>query len=75
MRPCFPLRLWLAAGLIEDNSPCRFNHTETDLNTWHDYLAGYEWCDVLNRVDKETYAGSTWNFTADIPSTRRSCSP
>jgi hypothetical protein len=29
--------------LVEDNSPCNYDHVDTDLNTWHAYLPGYAW--------------------------------
>lgn len=48
--------------LVEDNSPCNYDHTETDINTWHDYLPGYAWRARLDQIVKDTYAGSTWNF-------------
>lgn len=28
--------------LVEDNSPCNYDHVESDLNTWHFYLNGYK---------------------------------
>lgn len=48
--------------LIEDNSPCNYDHVVTDLNTWHQYLPGYGWEDFMNNVIENTYAGSEWNF-------------
>ncbi len=48
--------------LIEDNSPCNYDHVETDLNTWHAYLPGYRWSEFLQNVVDNTYAGSEWNF-------------
>ncbi|TWT82929.1 Beta-glucuronidase [Planctomycetes bacterium CA13] len=48
--------------LVEDNSPCNYDHTETDLNTWHDYLPGYAWRDRLEQIVRDTHAGSKWNF-------------
>lgn len=48
--------------LVEDNSPCNHDHTETDLNSWHDYLPGYLWRDRLDQVSRDTFPGSTWNF-------------
>jgi len=48
--------------LIEDNSPCNYDHVETDLNTWHAYLPGYKWSEFLETVVDSTYAGSQWNF-------------
>lgn len=48
--------------LVEDNSPCNNDHVETDLNTWHAYLPGYEWRASLDQVVRDTHPGSTWNF-------------
>ncbi|WP_282942574.1 sugar-binding domain-containing protein [Paenibacillus sp. RC67] len=49
--------------LVEDNSPCNHDHVETDLNTWHFYLNGYE--TVRNHVQEvvdKTYPGSSFNY-------------
>ena len=49
--------------IIEDNSICcGRGHTETDLNSWHDYLPGWMWEERLAEIDKETYPGSTHHF-------------
>ena len=49
--------------LVEDNSPCcRRGHTETDLNTWHEYLPGWRWETHVRRLSDSTFAGSPWNF-------------
>ncbi|NBB20771.1 glycoside hydrolase family 2 [Runella sp. CRIBMP] len=49
--------------LIEDNSICcGAGHTETDLNSWHEYLPGYGWEDYLKNLTTKTYEGSTFNF-------------
>jgi hypothetical protein len=49
--------------LVEDNSPCCGNgHTVTDLNSWHEYLPGWEWERRLSIIDDSTRAGSPWNF-------------
>jgi hypothetical protein len=48
--------------LVEDNSPCNFDHVETDINSWHAYLPGYAWREHLDQVTKDTYPGSTWNY-------------
>jgi hypothetical protein len=48
--------------LAEDNSPCNHDHTETDLNSWHDYLPGYAWRERLDQISRDTYPGSNWNF-------------
>jgi hypothetical protein len=51
-----------ATRLVEDNSPCNRDHTETDLNSWHDYLPGYAWREHLDNITRDTHPGSTWNF-------------
>lgn len=49
--------------LIEDNSICcGRGHTETDLNSWHDYLPGWMWEERLAEIDRETYPGSKHHF-------------
>ena len=48
--------------LVEDNSPCNHDHVVTDINTWHAYLAGYQWTEHLDQVCKDTHKGSTWNY-------------
>ncbi|HIV27685.1 MAG TPA: glycoside hydrolase family 2 [Candidatus Ornithocaccomicrobium faecavium] len=52
--------------IVEDNSPCRYDHVETDLNTWHFYLNGYEIVrDHIRKVVEETYPGSSFNFIGE----------
>lgn len=49
--------------LVEDNSICcGGGHTETDINSWHEYLPGWEWERKLAAIDKETYPGSSHHF-------------
>ncbi|MFN8257173.1 MAG: glycoside hydrolase family 2 TIM barrel-domain containing protein [Bacteroidales bacterium] len=48
--------------LVEDNSPCNYDHVETDVNTWHAYLPGYSWKGFLDDAVSKTYKGSEWNF-------------
>ena len=48
--------------LVEDNSVCCFGHTETDINSWHVYTAGYSMAEHLDEVVEKTYPGSEWNF-------------
>ena len=49
--------------LVEDNSVCcGRGHTETDINSWHAYQAGYEWDKLVSEYATKTYPGSTWNF-------------
>lgn len=65
--------------IVEDNSPCRYDHVETDLNTWHFYLNGYETVrDHIRKVVDQTYPGSEFNFIAgnrqtDVPLMNSEC--
>lgn len=51
-----------ATRLVEDNSPCNYDHVETDINSWHAYLPGYAWRESLDQITKDTFPGSKWNF-------------
>ena len=52
--------------LVEDNSACRYDHVQTDLNTWHFYLNGYETVrDHIRQVVEQTYPGSSFNYIGD----------
>ena len=64
--------------LIEDNSPCNYDHVVTDINTWHAYLPGYAWKDFLDMATEKTFEGSQWNFTqgnvqANVPMFNSEC--
>lgn len=49
--------------LVEDNSICcGRGHTETDINSWHEYLPGYKWDEHLQNIVDNTYEGSTHHF-------------
>lgn len=48
--------------LVEDNSPCNYDHVETDINTWHAYRPGYAWREFLSDVSAKTFKYSSWNF-------------
>ncbi|MBO9610737.1 MAG: glycoside hydrolase family 2 [Paenibacillaceae bacterium] len=49
--------------LVEDNSPCNRDHVETDLNTWHFYINGYEKLrEHVEDVTAQTFPGSTHNY-------------
>lgn len=49
--------------LAEDNSICcGRGHTETDINSWHAYLPGWEWDNHLKNLTAQTYEGSTFDF-------------
>ena len=49
--------------IIEDNSPCNYDHVESDINTWHFYLNTYKVVkDHIAKVCKNTYEGSKFNY-------------
>lgn len=49
--------------LVEDNSVCcGRGHTETDINSWHEYLPGWAWEDFLANLVSKTFEGSTDHF-------------
>ena len=48
--------------LVEDNSPCNYDHVDTDINSWHAYLPGYKWREFLTEVSDKTFRRSSWNF-------------
>ena len=48
--------------LVEDNSPCNYDHVITDLDTWHAYLPARQWSDFLDNIVAKTFPGSTFNF-------------
>ena len=51
--------------LVEDNSICcGRGHTETDINSWHVYLPGWEWDSYLKNLTENTYEGSSFDFEA-----------
>ena len=48
--------------LVEDNSPCNYDHVLTDINSWHAYLPYYRWEKFLDNVVEQTHYGSMWNY-------------
>lgn len=49
--------------LVEDNSPCLYDHVQTDLNSWHFYIGDYDRARRhVERVVAETYEGSPFNY-------------
>lgn len=49
--------------LAEDNSICcGAGHTETDLNSFHDYLPGWEWEPMLKNLTEQSHEGSVFHF-------------
>ena len=48
--------------LVEDNSACNYDHVVSDINSWHSYLPGYAWKDLMKIVIDSTFPGSPWNY-------------
>ncbi len=49
--------------LVEDNSICcGAGHTETDINSFHDYLPGWAWEDHLKKLTESSFEGSSFQF-------------
>ncbi|QGY43742.1 glycoside hydrolase family 2 [Maribellus comscasis] len=48
--------------LVEDNSPCNWDHVITDINTWHRYSPARHWAGFLDRVVDSTFPGSSFNY-------------
>lgn len=65
--------------LVEDNSICcGAGHTETDINSWHEYLPGWAWEDHLKMIDQNTYVGSDFHYEkgykqTDVPNINSEC--
>ncbi|HEY5824441.1 MAG TPA: sugar-binding domain-containing protein [Cyclobacteriaceae bacterium] len=52
-----------ATRLAEDNSICcGAGHTQTDINSFHDYLPGWEWEEHLKKLTSSSFEGSTFQF-------------
>jgi hypothetical protein len=51
--------------LIEDNSICcGAGHTQTDINSFHEYLPGWEWEEYLKKLTASSFEGSSFQFEA-----------
>ena len=49
--------------LVEDNSICcGAGHTQTDINSFHDYLPGWAWEDHLKKLTESSFEGSSFQF-------------
>ena len=51
--------------LVEDNSPCNWDHVITDINTWHRYSPARHWAGFLDMVIDSTFPGSSFNYIAE----------
>ena len=49
--------------LVEDNSPCHYDHVETDVNSWHFYVNDYARARAhVQSVVDQTFPGSAFNY-------------
>ncbi len=49
--------------LIEDNSPCLYDHVTSDINSWHFYINDHQRARAhIQEVVRHTYPGSTFNY-------------
>jgi Glycosyl hydrolases family 2, sugar binding domain/Glycosyl hydrolases family 2/Glycosyl hydrolases family 2, TIM barrel domain len=68
-----------ATRLVEDNSICcGAGHTETDINSWHEYLPGEGWEKHLKTISENTYVGSEFHYEkgykqTDVPNINSEC--
>jgi hypothetical protein len=51
--------------LVEDNSPCNWDHVITDINTWHRYSPARHWAGFLDMVIDSTFPGSGFNYIGE----------
>lgn len=52
-----------SSRLVEDNSICcGAGHTQTDINSFHDYLPGWQWEAHLKDLTEKSFPGSTFQF-------------
>lgn len=64
--------------LVEDNSVCNYDHTLTDINSWHRYQTGHRWEETVNRYASRCRPGSDYNFAegyvcGDVPVINSEC--
>ncbi len=55
-------KLYDPTRLVEDNSPCNWDHVVTDINTWHAYAPARHWAGFLDEIVNNTYPGSSYNY-------------
>jgi Glycosyl hydrolases family 2, sugar binding domain/Glycosyl hydrolases family 2/Glycosyl hydrolases family 2, TIM barrel domain len=65
--------------LVEDNSICcGAGHTETDINSWHEYLPGAGWEARMQEMDEKTVIGTDYHYEkgykqTDVPTINSEC--
>ncbi len=51
--------------LVEDNSPCNWDHVVTDINTWHRYSPARHWARFFDTILDSTFPGSSFNYIGE----------
>jgi len=51
--------------MVEDNSPCNWDHVITDINTWHRYSPARHWAGFLDEILEKTQPGSNHNYIGE----------
>ncbi len=64
--------------LVDDNSPNKFDHIISDINSWHGYLPALKYAPYLDNAVANTFPGSEWNYIGgnkqtDIPLLNTEC--
>ncbi len=55
-----------ATRMVEDNSPCNYDHVETDVNSWHFYINDYARARThVQQVVDQTFPGSGFNYIGE----------
>jgi hypothetical protein len=63
--------------LVEDNSPCNYDHVVSDLNSWHFYIG--DWAAARRHVQAvvdQTLPGATFNYVSglsELPEAQQYC--
>jgi hypothetical protein len=59
--------------LAEDNSPCKYDHVKTDINSWHFYIDDYaKAAEHVAKVVENTKSGSDFNY---VPGYKQDTAP
>lgn len=64
VRNCYEMAKQLdPTRLVEDNSPCLYDHVITDINSWHFYINDYDQArEHVEHIVAQTAEGSQFNF-------------
>ena len=48
--------------LVEDMSPCSYDHVVSDFNSWHHYAPGWQWEETLDRICDRAAKDATFGY-------------